>query len=184
VSFSRNVNLDFPLHAAKRQVEERLRDSGIRYTIVRPSIFMEVWLTPFVGFDPAAGRVRVYGTGERPISFISAPDVAAYVAACVDNPAVYNETIELGGPDALTVNQVIAMFETALGRPIARDHVPEAALEQQFRSAGDPMEKTLAGLALSVARGDAIDVRPALAKVRIPLTPVSAFVSRLTHTKP
>jgi hypothetical protein len=43
------------------------------------------------------------------------------------------------------------------------------------------MEKTMAGLALGVARGDAIDVRPALAKVPIALTPVSAFVSRMTQ---
>lgn len=92
-----------------------------------------------------------------------------------------NQTIELGGPEAVTINTVIGLFEQATGRSIARDHVPEAALEQQFRAATDPMEKTMAGLALGVARGDTIDVRPALAKVPMTLTPVSAFVSRTTQ---
>ena len=41
------------LHKAKRAVEEKVRESGIAYTILRPSCFMEVWLSPMLGFDPA-----------------------------------------------------------------------------------------------------------------------------------
>jgi uncharacterized protein YbjT (DUF2867 family) len=62
----------------------------------------------------------VFGTGDRPISLISASDVAAYVAACAGNPAVRNQTIELGGPEAVTINTVIGLFEQAMGRTIAR----------------------------------------------------------------
>ena len=47
-------------------------------------------------------------------------------------------------------------------------------------SAHDPMGKTFAALMLSAARGDVIDVEPALQKVPIQLTPVSAFVARTT----
>jgi NADH dehydrogenase len=178
VSFSGNIDEPFPLRDAKRAVEQRLKDSGMIYTIVRPSIFMEVWLTPIVGFNPSSGRVRIYGTGDRPISMIAVPDVSAYVAGCVNNPATENQTIELGGPAPVTFNAVTRMFEQALGLPIAREYVPESTLRAQFHAAQDPLEKTMAGLTLAVARGDAIDVRPALAKVPIALTPVSAFVAR------
>ncbi|MEO5895300.1 MAG: SDR family oxidoreductase [Vicinamibacterales bacterium] len=178
LSFSGNVKGSFPLHDAKRAVERRLQDSGLTFTIVRPSFFMEVWLSPHAGFDPVGGQVRIYGSGDAPVSMVSAMDVAAYVAACVDNPAAHNQVIELGGPDAVTPNAIVALFEKGLGRSIARTVVPEAVLEQQLATAQDPLQKTLAGLALCVARGDAIDNRPALERARIPLTTVGAFVDR------
>jgi NADH dehydrogenase len=178
VSVSGNLEAQSPLFDAKRAVEGRLREGHIKYTIVRPSFFMEVWLSPILGFDPAGGRVRIYGTGDQPISMISVPDVAAYVAGCVNNAAVENQTIELGGPEATTYNTIVGLYEKALGRAIAREYVSVEALEAQFAAASDPMEKTFAALMLGAARGDAIDVRPALQKVPIPLMPVSAFVTR------
>lgn len=182
VSFSGNNTDVFPLSEAKRGVEKRLREGRTKYTIVRPSYFMEVWLSPMLGFDPAGGKVRIYGNGDEPMSMISVPDVGAYVAGCVNNAAVENQTIELGGPEATTYNAIVRMFEKALGKSIAREHVPLEALEAQFRGAADPMEKTFAALMLGAARGDAIDVRPALEKVPIALTPVSAFVARTAGT--
>src|SRR5918993_5787072 len=98
VSFSGNNTDVFPLSEAKRGVEKRLREGRTKYTIVRPSFFMEVWLSPMLGFDPAGGHVRIYGTGDQGMSMISVPDLASYVAGCVNNPAVENQTIELGGP--------------------------------------------------------------------------------------
>ena len=178
VSFSGNNTDVFPLSEAKRGVEKRLREGRTAYTIVRPSYFMEVWLSPMLGFDPAGGKVRIYGSGDQPMSMISVPDVGAYVAGCVNNAAVENQTIELGGPEPTTYNAITGMFEKALGKSIAREHVPLEALEAQFRAASDPMEKTFAALMLGAARGDAIDVRPALEKVSMSLTPVSAFVAR------
>lgn len=178
LSFSSNIQGDFPLCLAKRAVEDHLLKSGLASTIVRPSFFMEVWLSPHAGFDPVGGRVRIYGTGENPVSLISASDVAQFVAGCVDNPAVHGETIELGGPEPVTPLAVVGLFEQGLAREIAREHVPEAALEQQLAGSGDPLQRTLAGLALSFARGDAIDPAPALAKVRIRMTPVQEFVRR------
>ena len=178
VSFSGNMDQVFPLRDAKRFVERRLQSGRATYTIIRPSFFMEVWLSPMLGFDPAGGRVRIYGTGDAPISMISVADVAAYIAGCVKNPAVENQVIELGGPEPTTYNAVTEMFEKALGRTIAREYVPEQALEAQFSSATDPMDKTFAALMLGIARGDSIDVRPALQKVPIQLTTPGSFVAR------
>ena len=45
--------ISFPLQDAKRAVEARLRDSGLTHTILRPTYFTEVWLSPAVGFDHA-----------------------------------------------------------------------------------------------------------------------------------
>jgi uncharacterized protein YbjT (DUF2867 family) len=179
VSFSGNIRGDFPLCTIKRAVEDHLRQSGIGYTILRPSYFMEVWLSPHTGFDPVAGRVRLYGSGKNPVSFVSATDVARYVADSVDNAAVLDETIELGGPAAVSPERVVRLFEEALGHDIARERVPESALEERAASEGDALQRSIAGLALNVARGDRIDVKPALARVAVRLTPVEEYVSRV-----
>ena len=55
-SFSGHIDVQSPLRDAKRHVEEYLQTSGLHYTILRPSYFMEVWLSPAVGFDVERAR--------------------------------------------------------------------------------------------------------------------------------
>ena len=67
-SFSGNLDRDFPLRNAKRAVEKHLKESGLIYTILRPSMFMEVWLSPAVGFDcrqRQGDHLRQRGTADR-----------------------------------------------------------------------------------------------------------------------
>src|SRR5437870_4902539 len=83
ISYTRHVDTDDPLTQAKRAVEERLRASGMAFTILRPSYFMEMWLGPALGWDLAGRSARVLGGGEQRVNWISAQDVAAAVVACV-----------------------------------------------------------------------------------------------------
>ena len=83
---------------AKRAMEEYLRQSGLTYTIVRPGLFMEVGLSPFVGFDIANARVQVFGSGEGKLSWTSLGDVAECAIGALDYPAAHNATLELAGP--------------------------------------------------------------------------------------
>ena len=98
-SFSKNIDQDFPLQNAKRQVEKRLMESGLTYTILRPSFFMELWLGPAVGFDPANGKVVIYGTGKNPVGWIAIHDVTQFAVASLDHPEAKNAILELGGPE-------------------------------------------------------------------------------------
>jgi len=100
-SFSGQIDLDFPLRNARRAVEQRLRDSGLVYTVLRPSFFMESWLSPVVGFDVANAQAGIYGSGEQAISWISRQDATRFAVESLDNPAARYITLELGGPDAL-----------------------------------------------------------------------------------
>src|SRR5262249_29687705 len=63
ISFSGNIDLDFPLRNAKRSVEQHLKESGLTYTILRPSYFVEAWLSPLVGFDFPNAKATIYGQG-------------------------------------------------------------------------------------------------------------------------
>ena len=100
----------FPLQDAKRAVEARLRDSGLMHTILRPTYFTEVWLSPAVGFDHANFKATVYGTGENAISWISFLDVAQFAVASLDSVAARNTTLELGGPEGLSPRNVVKVF--------------------------------------------------------------------------
>jgi NADH dehydrogenase len=124
--------------------------------ILRPSLFMEVWLSPVVGFDPAAGTVRLYGTGEARVSYVSAQNVADFAAEAATHRYPGRHTvIEIGGPKALSQHEAVSIFEKALGVSMTAQHVPLEALEAQRRSE-DPLQQTFGALMAAQAKGDVI----------------------------
>jgi uncharacterized protein YbjT (DUF2867 family) len=178
-SFSGNIDFEFPLHKAKREIEHELNQSGLAYTILRPSFFMEAWLSPMVGFDPANGKATIYGDGKQPISYISYRDVAAFAVQALVAPTAKNATLELGGPQAISQLDAVDIFEAAAHRKFELQYVPEHALIEQQAAAADPMARSFAGLMRCLARGDAIDMRDTLELVPVELTSVKAYAAGL-----
>ncbi|HRW08756.1 MAG TPA: SDR family oxidoreductase [Caldilineaceae bacterium] len=177
-SISANMNLPFPTGNAKREVEQHLIGSGMTYTILRPGYFMEVWLSPAVGFDAANGQAVIYGSGTQPISWIAAPDVARFAVASLTNPAAANAILELGGPAALSPLQVVAIYEEISGRTIALTYVSAEELAAQQAAATDPMQQSFAALMRCFAAGDPIDMTATLVAFPLPLTSVKEFVRK------
>jgi NADH dehydrogenase len=175
VSFSGGIAGEDALTAAKRGVEARIRESGMMFTILRPTNFMEVWLGPHLGFDAANAKATIYGTGDNPISFISRDDVAEFAVQALDNPAATNATIELGGPEALSPHQVIRIFERVGGRPFQVQYVSAAALEAAMAAATDSLQRAFASLSLSYARGDVIPMEGTLRQFPIALRSVEEY---------
>jgi uncharacterized protein YbjT (DUF2867 family) len=58
VSFDTSVVPESPLTRAKQEAEDHLTRSGLTYSILHPSLFMESWLGPMLFADPHAGRPR------------------------------------------------------------------------------------------------------------------------------
>ena len=170
---------DFPLRNAKRAVERHLQESRLTYTVLRPSYFMEVWLSPAVGFDYPNAYARIYGSGENPLSLISFPDVAQFAVASLDNPAARNATLEIGGPEALSQLQVVKIFEEASGRTFEVEHVPEQALADQQKASSDLMEQSFAGLMQGYARGDTVDMGETLKVFPVELTSVRDYAQNV-----
>ena len=155
ISYSGNIREESPLETAKRSCENRLLSGHLRATILRPSYFMEAWLSPALGFDPASGRARICGSGDSQVSYISLNDVASFALAAAANPPDKSVVLELGGPEPLSQLDAVRIFERALGKKMELDHVPVAALSEQHRSS-DPLQKTFAALMLAYAKGDVI----------------------------
>lgn len=165
----------FPLQDAKRAAEASIKESGMSYTILQPTFFTEVWLSPALGFDAANAQARIYGGGENKISWISYKDVAKFAAAAVDDPAARNAVIQLGGPDALSPLEVVSIFERVSGKSFDVEKVPVEALNAQKESAADSLSTSFAGLMLANAAGNLIDMTATLQQFPIQLSSVEEY---------
>jgi uncharacterized protein YbjT (DUF2867 family) len=177
VSYSGQLGEDDPLTVAKRTVERSVRESGMTYTILRPSVFMEAWLSPVFGFDYNNARATIYGSGESKISWISLGDVAEFAVRSVDDPKAENAVLELGGPAALSPNEVVRIFEEVGGRRFQVQHISEEALRAQKQAATDSMARAFAGLMLAYAGGDPIPMADTLREFPVRLRSVREYAS-------
>jgi uncharacterized protein YbjT (DUF2867 family) len=170
VSFRDDPAVQYPLTQAKRSVERAIAD--LDFTSIQANYFMEVWLSPAVGFDYIHGRARIYGSGLKPISWVSYRDVAEFCIAPILRSVAGRSVLPVGGPEALTPLEVVKVFEEESGRRFEVETIPDAKLREQFDSATDPLEKSFAGLMLQYAHGDAIDMRGLLESIPVRLTSI------------
>lgn len=174
---------EIPLEKAKREVEESIKESGMKYTILQPLNFMEVWLSPAVGFDFPQKQVQVFGSGDRKVSWISFRDVASFAVKSIENNSVYNSILPLGGPASLSANEVVKLFENAMGEKFKVTNIPGESLEEQMKGAEDQIQKSFAGLMFSIAEKDRIvNMEEALKKVPIQMSSIEDYISNVTGT--
>lgn len=170
---------EFPLQTYKRKVENALKESGITYTILQPTLFMEVWLGPHLGFDYINAKANIYGTGVNKNSWISLRDVATFAVASLDNEAAKNAVIELGGPDALSPLEVVKIFEEEGGKTWDVQNVPEEALQAQKDTAQDSMSISFASLMLGYAGGYTIKMEETLQNIPHKLISVRDYAKQV-----
>ncbi len=159
-----------PFMQAKGQSEATLRESGMEYTILAPTPFMEIWAAVVVGMPALQGQpVTLVGEGRRRHSFISNRDVAAFAVAAVDHSAARNQYLAIGGPEPLTWHDVVATYERVLGRPIS---VRFVAIGEPV-PLPDPMPWILAGME---TYDSAIEMDEIARTFDVPLTALETFV--------
>ncbi len=132
-----DAGVGHPLERAKLAVEQRLAGSSLRSVVVRPHAFQEIHLTETARVDPEHGRMAVFGRGESPIRYVATDDAAALVAAVAredDPPAV----VEFGGPEALTKDEVAALYSDATGRPMKVRRMPRPLVRLAVRALDRP----------------------------------------------
>jgi uncharacterized protein YbjT (DUF2867 family) len=172
-----------PLIDAKRAVENHLRQSGLSHTILRPTFFTEIWLSPHLGFDFENAKATIYGSGKNKISYVSLHNVADFAVAALSNPAARNAVIELGGPDTLSRLEVVRMFEKLSVRRFETQFVPEERLQARKTTATNPVEQTFADLMLSAAHDDSIDMSDTFTNFQVRPKSVHEYAEMATSGK-
>ena len=173
VSFRDDRTVQYPLTEAKRSVERAITD--LEFTSIQASYFMQVWLSPALGFDYVRGRARIYGSGSKPISWVSYRDVAEFCIAPILRSVASRSVLRVGGPEALTPLEVVRIFEEESRRSFDVETIPEANLREQLDSANDSLEKSFGGIMLQYAHGDAVDMRGLLESIPVRLTSVREY---------
>ena len=115
---------------AKLAFEKELIESGLTWSIVRPTAF-------FKSLSGQVARVQrgkpflVFGDGTlTACKPISDADLADYLASCLDDPARQNRVLPIGGPGAaMTPRQQGEQLFALLGRPPKFKQVPVALLD-------------------------------------------------------
>jgi NADH dehydrogenase len=103
---------DAPRHwfRAKWRAEQAVRGSGIVYTIFRPSWIYgpgDRSLNRFLGFTRWLPFVPQIGNGRQVLAPVFVDDMGALVADALVTPAAANATLEVGGPETMTMDAVI-----------------------------------------------------------------------------
>jgi uncharacterized protein YbjT (DUF2867 family) len=144
-------------HAA---VEQRITDSGVAYTFLRPNLFMQ----GFLAFrEPIARQGQFFAAiGEARISGVDVRDIAAVAAAALTEDGHEGNIYNLTGPEALTHREMAEKLSAALGRRIQFVDVPPEAMRGALAAAGLP-DWQADGLIEDYAhysRGEASEVAP------------------------
>src|SRR5438552_9974999 len=115
-------------HRTKWAAEEAVRASGLEWTIFRPSIIYgrgDGFVTLLASMVRRLPVVPVIGSGRQRLQPIAVEQVAAGFAAALARPVTIKQTYEVGGPDAVTMVELIDSIGRALGRRRVRKvHVP------------------------------------------------------------
>jgi NADH dehydrogenase len=124
------------LFAMKYAAEQHLRASGVPATVVRATAFAELWVEIVRKTAGRSGRPVVFGRGDNPVNFVCVDDVAAAVEYAVVEPTTRGTTMQIGGPDTVTLSALAALVQAADGGTGQPRHVPPLALKGLAGSVG------------------------------------------------
>jgi uncharacterized protein YbjT (DUF2867 family) len=129
---------DAPRHwfRAKWHAEESVRSSGLVFTIFRPSWVYgpgDRSLNRFLGFARWLPFIPQIGNGRQVLVPVLVSDVAALVVDALETPAAENVTFEVGGPEALTMDQIVRAALLASGRRRPILHAPAILMKLATR---------------------------------------------------
>ena len=125
-----------PYLAGRRRGEEGLKAAGVPWTILQPSVQFGP-KSPFI--EAMAGLVKgpiapVAGNGRTKIQMIHVDDVCRAAQECLTGDQRLGRYIELGGPQALELNDILDIIGKSMGKSKVRKlHAPMAVVKLQAK---------------------------------------------------
>jgi nucleoside-diphosphate-sugar epimerase len=139
------TQLDARSKAVRLAAEQTVQNSGLQYTILRPTMIYgsprdrNMWrLISFMRISPI---MPVFGDGNYLQQPIHVNDVAQAVVRCLGNPGMAYKSYNIAGKQPLTYNQVIDTIAALMNKRIWKLHLPSkpvVLLLRFFERAGIP----------------------------------------------
>jgi uncharacterized protein YbjT (DUF2867 family) len=118
-----------PHFESKFRIEEHIRGTGLRYTILRPAFFMENWLGMRKQIE--AGTLALPLRPETRLQMVAVDDIGGCVATAFEKPGHWQgRAVELAG-DELTIAELVQAFARMAGRDVRYQQVPWGEFEGQ-----------------------------------------------------
>ncbi len=171
---------------AKGRAERAIRESGLSYTIFRPSLVYGAGdrvMNMLVNALSISPVMPVPGTGQQKVQPVLVDDVAACVALALGGRG-RNGAFDVGGPARMTFDDLIRLVMEITGRHRLIIHVPEAIM----RLAGAAAEMLPVALfsrdaASFLLADNAGDIKPLVGEFGIKLTPAREGLAYLAPKK-
>jgi len=167
-----------PLFVAKAKSESHLRDSGVDWTIIAPTGFMDVWFPMIIGTAVQTGQpVPLVAGGKRKHSFIAVDDVADFAVASVDYPAAARKRLDIGGPDAVSWSDIVSTTSRLLGRKLPIQSIEPG---QPIPTLPPPINQFIGFLMAGLEQHDTVlDTRETARTFGVSLTPAETVLRQL-----
>lgn len=173
----------FPWFRAKLRAEGAIRSSGIPYTIFQPSWVYgpeDRSMNKFVTFARYLPFIPVIGSGKTKVSPVHVDDLAEVVAASVTLPQSVNQTYQVGGPQDLTMDEIITTMLQIMGKKRPLFHHPawfmKIATAPMLLLPAPPLSPAAVDFVLME---EPVDNRALLRDFNIRLTPLAEGLSYL-----
>ena len=168
---------------AKGRAERAIAQSGLEYTIFRPSLVFgseDRTVNLFVKALRYSPLFAVPGSGRQRVQPIWIEDLAAAVALGLNNPAARNRCFEVGGPQPMSFDEFMRLLMDITGRHRPLVHVPEGLLRIVGRVAEKLPRPVLSADAVTFLTADHLcDTQPLVAALGVRLTPLRQALSYL-----
>jgi uncharacterized protein YbjT (DUF2867 family) len=128
------------------QAEEQLKRSGLAWTMLRPTFFMQNLLGS-AGMIKSGTLYQPAGDGRS--GHIDARDIGDVAAAALSTRGHEGKTYRLTGPQDLSLHDIARILGDVLGKPVAYVDVPRDAAKQSMTGSGMPAWQAEAVLELT-----------------------------------
>jgi nucleoside-diphosphate-sugar epimerase len=122
------TNLNARSKARKTEAENLVRESGLDYTVLRPTMIYGTHedrnMCRLVRYLSSHRFAPVFGPGTHLQQPVYVEDLASAFVLAIENPASIGKAYDVAGGSAVTYNEVIDTTAALLGRRVVRVHVP------------------------------------------------------------
>lgn len=176
-----------PGFRAKGRAERAIIDSGLAYTIFRPSLVFgpeDRTVNLFVKGLRLSPVFAAPGSGQQKLQPVLVDDLAACVAAAVDKAAARNRVFEVGGPELMTFDRLIELLMQITGYRRRLIHIPEGMLRAIGTVAARLPRPILSADAVTFVTADNVcDTQPLIDALGVKFTPLREAMAYLASNQ-
>ena len=172
-----------PMYDMRLDVIDYLKNSGVPYIVIQPTVYMENLLGPWTRPSVVENDMLPYPVEENtPLGWIATDDVGKLIVAALERPELAGQRIIVSGIENVTGPELAQRFSLGLGRDITYYSQPleefGAALDEAFGPGAG--EGGIQGYKFQRENADKLvmwtDMQPVLAKLPVQMTSIEDWV--------